>query len=92
MNVALPYGTGTLTATLPDHARRFSSDADVALPPLDDLDAAVGAALAAPLGLPRLRDLARAGDRVTIAFDDHTVGSFGPIRPIAIRAVLDELA
>src|SRR5207249_3543877 len=26
------------------------------------------------------------------AFDDHTPGSFGPIRPIAIRAVLDELA
>jgi hypothetical protein len=30
--------------------------------------------------------------RVTIAFDDHTVGSFGPIRPVAIRAVLEELA
>jgi hypothetical protein len=28
---------------------------------------------------------------VTIAFDDHTTGSFGPIRPTAIRAVLDEL-
>jgi nickel-dependent lactate racemase len=92
MNVELPYGSGTLTATLPDDARRFSSDAEVGLPPLADLDAAVRAALAAPLGLPRLRDLARAGDRVTIAFDDHTVGSFGPIRPIAIRAVLDELA
>lgn len=92
MNVELPYGDGTLTATLPDETRRLSSDAEVALPPLDDLDAAVRAALAAPLGLPRLRDLARAGDRVTIAFDDHTVGSFGPIRPVAIRAVLDELA
>lgn len=92
MNVELPYGDGTLTASLPDETRRLSSDAEVALPPLDDLDAAVRAALAAPLGLPRLRDLARAGDRVTIAFDDHTVGSFGPIRPVAIRAVLDELA
>ena len=92
MNVELPYGSDTLTATLPDDTRRLSSDADVGLPPLADLDAAVRAALAAPLGLPRLRDLARAGDRVTIAFDDHTVGSFGPIRPVAIRAVLDELA
>jgi hypothetical protein len=92
MNVELPYGTGTLTATLPEDTRHVSSDADVVLPPLADLDAAVRAALAAPLGLPRLRDLARAGDRVTIAFDDHTVGSFGPIRPVAIRAVLDELA
>ena len=34
----------------------------------------------------------RSGARVTIAFDDHTTGSFGPIRPVAIRAVLDELA
>ena len=28
--------------------------------------------------------------RVTIAFDDHTTGSFGPIRPVAIRAVLED--
>src|SRR5262249_23940919 len=27
----------------------------------------------------------------TIAFDDHTTGSFGPVRGVAIRAVLDEL-
>src|SRR5690348_12038719 len=45
-----------------------------------------------PLGLPRIRDLVRPSARVTIAFDDHTTGSFGPIRPVAIRAVLDELA
>jgi nickel-dependent lactate racemase len=92
MNIDLPYGEGTLTATLPADTRRLSSDAETALPPLADLDAAVRAALAAPLGVPRLRELARSGDRVTIAFDDHTVGSFGPIRPVAIRAVLDELA
>jgi hypothetical protein len=62
------------------------------LPPLENLDAAVRAALAAPAGLARIRDLVKPGARVTIAFDDHTTGSFGPIRPIAIRAVLDELA
>ena len=92
MNVELPYGAGTLTATLPAGTRRLSSEALAPLAPLADLDAAVRHALAAPLGLPRLRDLARPGARVTIAFDDHTTGSFGPIRPIAIRAVLDELA
>jgi lactate racemase len=92
MNVELPYGDGTLRATLPADTRRLSSDAEVGLAPLTDLDAAVRAALAAPLGLPRLRELAKSSHRVTIAFDDHTVGSFGPIRPVAIRAVLDELA
>lgn len=92
MNVELPYADGTLTATVPDGTRRLSTDAESALPPLADLDAAVRQALASPLGLPRLRALVKPGARVTIAFDDHTTGSFGPIRPVAIRAVLAELA
>ena len=91
VNADLPYGNGTLTVTLPPATRRLSSEAVGALPPLDDLDRAVRAALAEPLGLPRIRDLVTPGSRVTIAFDDHTTGSFGPIRPVAIRAVLDEL-
>ena len=92
MNVELPYADGTLTATLPEGVRRLSTEGERALPPLADLDSAVRAALAAPLGLPRIRELVRPDARVTIAFDDHTTGSFGPIRPIAIRAVLAELA
>ena len=92
MNVLLPYADGTLTAALPAGTRRLSSQAEAALPPVADLDAAVRAALAAPRGLPRIRDLVGPRARVTIAFDDHTTGSFGPIRPVAIRAVLDELA
>src|SRR5690242_18171209 len=92
MNVALPYADGTLTVTLPAGARVLSSAPALALPPLADLDGAVRGALASPLGLPRIGALVRPSSRVTIAFDDHTTGSFGPIRPVAIRAVLDELA
>jgi lactate racemase len=92
MKVELPYADGTLPAELPAGTRRLSSVAEGTLAPLADLDGAVRAALAAPLGLPRLREAVKPGARVTIAFDDHTVGSFGPIRPVAIRAVLDELA
>ena len=92
MNVELPYAGGTLTATLPDDARRLSTEGERVLPPLADLSAAVRSALATPLGLPRIRALVRPDARVTIAFDDHTTGSFGPIRPVAIRAVLAELA
>jgi hypothetical protein len=92
MNLDLPYADGTLTASLPAGTRRLSSEAERGLPPLVDLDGAVRAALAVPLGLPRLRELVKPGARVTIAFDDHTTGSFGPIRPVAIRAVLAELA
>jgi len=32
-----------------------------------------------------------AGARVLIAFDDPTAPSFGPVRPLAIEAVLEEL-
>jgi lactate racemase-like protein len=92
MRVELPYGSGTLTATLPPRTRRLSVQGDSAPPPVADLDATVRAALASPLGLSRIRDLVRPAARVTIAFDDHTTGSFGPIRPVAIRAVLAELA
>src|SRR5687768_17233588 len=92
MQATLPYADGTIDVTLPESARRLTSVADAALPPLADLDGAVRAALAAPVGMPRIRDLVKPAARVTIAFDDHTTGSFGPIRPVAIRAVLDELA
>lgn len=91
MNVELPYADGTITATMPAGARRLSNEPEAPLTPLDDLDGAVRRALASPLGLPRIRELVKPGARVTIAFDDHTTGSFGPIRPVAIRAVLDEL-
>jgi hypothetical protein len=91
MKIDLPYGETTITAELPDGTRLLSTLERATLPPLPDLDGAVRAVLAAPRGLPRLGALARQGATVTIAFDDHTTGSFGPIRPIAIRAVLDEL-
>jgi hypothetical protein len=91
MNVPLPYGETTITVELPDRTRILSNVSRGALPPLDDLDGAVRSALAAPLGLPRIGALVRPGATVTIAFDDHTTGSFGPIRAVAIRAVLDEL-
>jgi len=92
MRIDLPYADGAISAALPDDTQRLSTAAESALEPLEDLDGAVRAALAAPLGLPRISDLVKPGARVTIAFDDHTTGSFGPIRPVAIRAVLDELA
>src|SRR5688572_13070567 len=91
MKADLPYADGTITATLPAGTRRLSTEPGSRLTPIENLDGAVRTALAAPLGMPRIRDLVKPSARVTIAFDDHTTGSFGPIRPVAIRAVLDEL-
>jgi hypothetical protein len=91
MKVELPYGETTIGAELPDHTRLLSNNERASLPPLPDLGGAVRAALAVPRGLPRINALIRPGATVTIAFDDHTTGSFGPIRRVAIQAVLDEL-
>jgi len=91
VKVELPYGAGMLAAELPAGTRLLSNVERAGLPPVDDLDAAVRGALAAPHGLPRIGALVRPGAAVAIAFDDHTTGSFGPIREVAIRAVLDEL-
>jgi hypothetical protein len=91
MRVQLPYGQTTIEAELPSTTRLLSNVERTRLPPVDDLDAAVRGALAAPVGLRRISALARPGSSVTIAFDDHTTGSFGPIRRVAITAVLDEL-
>ena len=91
MKIALPYGETTIAADLPDDTLLLSSIERTALAPVDDLDRTMRSALAAPLGLPRIGALVRPGATVTIAFDDHTTGSFGPIRQVAIRAVLDEL-
>jgi len=92
MRVEIPYAERTLSATLPDRTRVLSTTEAQAPAPVPDLAAAVRAALAAPRGLGRLRDLVRPGAAVTIAFDDATVASYGPIRGVAIEAVLAELA
>jgi hypothetical protein len=92
VNVELPYGDRTLTATLPERTRALSNTEAVVPPPVPDLPAAVAQALAQPIGLPRLSRLVKPRARVAIAFDDATVPSYGPIRAIAIEAVLDELA
>ena len=91
MNVELPYGDATLTATLPERARTLSNTEAVTPTPLADLDAAVAQALATPLGSPPVRALVKPGASVTIAFDDATVPSYGPIRSAAITALLREL-
>jgi len=91
VNVELPYGDATLTATLPERARTLSNTEAVTPTPLADLDAAVAQALATPLGSPPVRALVKPGASVTIAFDDATVPSYGPIRSAAITALLREL-
>lgn len=91
MNVELPYGETTRNATLPDRTRILSNAEVVRPAAVADLETAVAGALARPLGLPRIRELVKRGARVAVAFDDATVASYGPVRGVAIKAVLGEL-
>lgn len=91
----LPFGEQTVTVELPARARVVSRSgapgAGGGLQPVGDLDAAVRDALEHPLGLPPIRSLVTPNARVVIAFDDPTVTSYGPIRRVAIEAVLEQL-
>src|SRR3972149_3985733 len=92
---SLMFGYGTVVVSLPDRAQLLGGDGSERSPrlePVADEEAAVREARATPLGLPRLGEMVKPGDSVLIAFDDPTVPSFGPVRRIAIEAVLEELA
>jgi nickel-dependent lactate racemase len=87
------FGDSNVEADLPDRTQLVGGDGGgPRLEPVADQEAAVRAALAEPLGLPRVGKLVRPGASVLIAFDDPTAPSFGPIRGLAIEAILEELA
>jgi hypothetical protein len=95
--VTLPFGSSAVTAELPDRAQLIggadpSGRSGSRLNPVANQETAVREALANPLGMPRVRDIAKSGGSALIAFDDPTAPSFGPVRRLAIEAVLEELA
>lgn len=86
MKVELPYGRATLTVDLPD------GRCDLVEPhypaPLADPISELRAALAHPIGLPPLRSLVGAGQRVVVSVCD---GTRAQPRPVMLRALLAEL-
>jgi lactate racemase len=92
-DVDLPYGDSSVRVSLPEDAAIIGGGGGGGprLRAARDQEGAVREALASPLGLPRVGELARAGDTALIAFDDPTAPSFGPVRRLAIEAVLEEL-
>jgi hypothetical protein len=91
MDEQIVFGDRMIPVKLPDRTRFISQGLSTSLPPVADLKMTVMEALKRPLGLPPLRDLARPGWKVTVAFDDPTVPCYGPVWEPAIRAVLEEL-
>ena len=88
----LPFGDAMIEADLPARTRVADAGFSTRLTPLPDLEEAVRAQLARPAGLPPPEELVRPGARVTIAFDDPTVPSYGAIRRVVIEQLLARLA
>ena len=91
MRQQMVFGASMIEAELPDDTHVISPGLSIPLEPVADLDAAVREALAAPVDLPPLRELARGRRKVTIAFDDATVPCYAPVWSTAIPLVLSEL-
>jgi nickel-dependent lactate racemase len=91
MKTSIVFGSRWLDVELPDEVRETGESGGTRLPPADDLDETVAAALQHPLGLPPLGELARGARRVTVAFDDPTVPCFAPLWETAIAQVIDAL-
>ena len=68
--IALPYGDRWLEAATTARVTAVDGPADHGPPPR--LDALLAGALDAPIGSPRLEQIARSGDRVTIIVSDAT--------------------
>jgi hypothetical protein len=91
MDEQIVFGDRMIPVKLPDRTRFVAQGLSTSLPPVADLRAALQEALRRPLDLPPLRDLAKPGWKVTVAFDDPTVPCYGPVWEPAIRSVLEEL-
>lgn len=91
MRTELAFGAEPISVELPDTTVTPDTGISVPLPVTNDLGAEVRRAVQEPMDSPPLRELVRSGSRVTIAFDDPTVGQYGPVWSTAIPIVLSDL-
>jgi nickel-dependent lactate racemase len=83
----VPFEKGELAFDLPPGWRGTVIESNT-VPIIEDVPAAVGAALVMPTNSPPLRDLAKPGDKVCIVFTDVTRASPDHL---LVPAILDEL-
>ncbi|MCI1880659.1 MAG: nickel-dependent lactate racemase [Sporolactobacillus sp.] len=90
------YGTGTMSAELPDDTDVFIPGETVPDPPYipkDKLEAAYLTSIRKPIGMPTLDKLANKNSKVTIVFPDIVKGGTQPTshRKVAVKIILKEL-
>lgn len=84
-------GSGFVAAALPDRTQVVPPGVGTSLPECEDLAATAASALDTPLDLPPLRELARPGMRVTVAFDDPTVPCYAPVWATTLPLIVESL-
>lgn len=84
--VMVDYGAGQVPIEVPETAFVTGKPNP---PALEDPEAAVRAALAAPVGMGPIRDWVKPGAKVTIAFDDPTRPALP--RQVAIPVIIEQL-
>lgn len=92
MKETLVFGDGFIEVELPDDTQFAPSGVELNVAPIEDLDAAIAAALENPLDTPPLRAIAKPGMKVLIAFDDPTVPCYAPVWSAALQQILLILA
>ncbi|HET89716.1 MAG TPA: nickel-dependent lactate racemase [Chloroflexi bacterium] len=88
MSYTIPYSKTELQFDLPPGMRATVIESK-ATAPLPDVEAAIAAALAHPIGAPPLREMAHPGDRVCIVFTDITRASPDQLLVPALLAELE---
>lgn len=91
MDEQIVCGDRMIPVKLPDRTKLVSPGLSTSLPSVTDLKTTLQEAFRSPIDLPPLRELAKPGWKVTIAFDDPTVPCYAPVWETAIRLVLEEL-
>lgn len=85
------FGDTFVRAKLPATTQLVSPGLTLPLEPALDLEACVRGALGNPLDGRPLGERVKAGDRVTVAFDDPTVPCYAPVWATALPLVIAEL-
>jgi len=91
MIIEIPYGSESIETELPERTVQIPNVAVAELEPVKDLRATVREALSSPSGMPPLQELVKPSSQVTIAFDDATLSSYGPVRGIVIKEIMADL-
>ncbi len=91
MERQIVYGDAFTTVQLPDDTTVVPPGVSVPLDAVEDLRAAVDAALLRPLDRDPLSEQVGPGSKVTLAFDDPTVPCYAPMWAVAMPLIVEHL-